>query len=166
MKKIRNLEFEQESISSKLQKKSQELEESLSLASASLNEPNSLDNYESSEPPRQVYCKNPETVPEFPVFMFVIGGEGTGHHLLAGVLDEAPGVQRLSLKIQQLFVELWEPTIEEGRRETKKQELINELQKIRDDYDSGKGFFFHFFFFFFLLFFLKKNKFFFFFFFF
>lgn len=77
----------------------------------------------------EVLCKNPVTAHR-PVFVFVAGAEGTGHHLFVGLLTRLPHVYVLNKVIRQYFAELWEPTLDEQRRLEKKQELVLLLDKI------------------------------------
>jgi hypothetical protein len=77
----------------------------------------------------EVICKSPVTSNR-PIFIFIVGAEGTGHHLLAGLFSRLPHVFVLPKVHRQYFAEIWEPTLDEERRYEKKQELVSMLTRI------------------------------------
>lgn len=84
-------------------------------------------------PKRKVYCRDSFGFSGKPVFFFIVGAEGTGHHLMANLLDKFPGVSRFPRLIQQLFVEIWEPTIGENRSALARELLNRELKQFSED---------------------------------
>lgn len=130
--KLQKTEEEKTAVEADLQKSQKELEKKGNCP----NQESGLSVFEK----REVVCKNPDSKGR-PIFIFVVGGEGTGHHLVANLVDKFPGVQRLSRHVQQLFAEMWEPAINEERRFTKRQELVTLLKEVSDDAmaDKSKG---------------------------
>ena len=59
---------------------------------------------------------------------FYCGSGGTGHHLVATLVDKFPGVQSFPRLVQQLFAEMWEPAMNEERRAVKRAELHHLLK--------------------------------------
>ena len=76
----------------------------------------------------EVICKPASTGGTRPVLVFVVGAEGTGHHLVAGILSHLPKVKILDKVIRQYFAEIWEPFLDEERREQKREELRSLLK--------------------------------------
>ena len=86
---------------------------------------------------REVICK-PAKTKERPIFVFVAGAEGTGHHLMVNITKSAPDVETLPLVVRQMLAEMWEPIINEERKEKKRAALIAELKWISDDAMEAK----------------------------
>jgi len=81
---------------------------------------------------KKVYCKKSSGFSGKPVFFFVAGAEGTGHHLIIDLINKFPRIKTFPRKIQKLFWELWEPTITEDRNNRQRQQLYQELSNFSD----------------------------------
>ena len=77
---------------------------------------------------RRVLCKDPALASR-PVFTFVVGAEGTGHHLVTSAIFNFPGVTSGPIEMEQLFAEIWEPTLNDDMKKEKIARLSGLLQE-------------------------------------